>query len=52
MESETDEVGRTSVGLAVVMVCVRVLAQSMAEHGVVQIGMSCWKKRESQQPES
>ena len=52
MGSETDEVGRTSVGLAAVMVCVRVLAQSMAEHGVAQIGMSCWKKQESQQPGS
>ena len=40
MESEKDEVGRTSVGAAVVMVCVPVQVQSMAEHEVVQIGMS------------
>lgn len=30
------------------MVCVRVHAQSTAEHEVERIGTKCWKKQESQ----
>jgi hypothetical protein len=40
-ESGRDEAGHKHVRVVVAMVCVLVQAQSMAEHEVARIGMSC-----------
>jgi hypothetical protein len=40
-ESGKGEAVHTRARVAVAMVCVQVQAQSMAEHEVVRIGMSC-----------
>jgi hypothetical protein len=40
-ESGRDEAGHKHVRVVVAMVCVRVPAQSMAEHEVARIGTSC-----------
>jgi hypothetical protein len=51
-ESGKGEAVHMRARVAVAMVCVQVQAQSMAEHEVARIGMSCWKKQEIQQQES